>query len=33
MTASALNAYKVLNADVLVVTEDALKMIDGILTK
>ena len=26
MTASALNAYKVLNADVLVVTEDALKM-------
>lgn len=33
MTASALNTYKVLNADVLVVTEDALKMIDGILTK
>lgn len=33
MTASALNAYKVLNADLLVVTEDALKMIDGILTK
>lgn len=33
MTASALNAYRVLNADVLVVTEDALKMIDGILTK
>lgn len=33
MTASALNAYKVLNADVLVVTEDALKMIDGILIK
>ena len=33
MTASALNAYKVLNADVLVVTEDAQKMIDGILTK
>lgn len=33
MTASALNAYKVLNAEVLVVTEDALKMIDGILTK
>lgn len=33
MTVSALNAYKVLNADVLVVTEDALKMIDGILTK
>lgn len=33
MTASALNAYKVLNADVLVVTEVALKMIDGILTK
>lgn len=33
MAASALNTYKVLNADVLVVTEDALKMIDGILTK
>ena len=33
MTASALNTYKVLNADILVVTEDALKMIDGILTK
>jgi len=33
MTATALNAYKVLNADVLVVTEDALKSIDGILTK
>lgn len=33
MTASTLNTYKVLNADVLVVTEDALKMIDGILTK
>lgn len=33
MTASALNTYKVLNADVLVVTEGALKMIDGILTK
>ena len=33
MTASALNAYKVLNADVLVVTEESLKAIDGILTK
>lgn len=33
MTASALNAYKVLNADVLVVTENSLKAIDGILTK
>ncbi len=33
MTASALNAYKVLNADVLVVTENSLKTIDGILNK
>ena len=33
MTASALNSYKVLNADVLVVTENSLKAIDGILTK
>lgn len=33
MTASALNAYKVLNADVLVVTENSLKAIDSILTK
>ena len=33
MTASALNSYKVLNADVLVVTENSLKEIDGILTK
>ena len=33
MTASALNTYKVLNADVLVVTENSLKAIDGILTK
>ncbi|MGM9704700.1 MAG: 50S ribosomal protein L4 [Prevotella sp.] len=33
MTASALNSYKVLNADVVVVTEEALKTIDGILTK
>ena len=33
MTASALNAYKVLNADVLVVTEDSLKIIDTILNK
>ena len=33
MTALALNTYKVLNADVLVVTENSLKAIDGILTK
>ena len=31
--ASSLNAYKVLNADVLVVTENSLKTIDTILTK
>ena len=33
MTASALNAYKVLNANVLVVTENSLKAIDSILNK
>ena len=33
MTASALNAYKVLNADVLVVTENSLKAIDAVLNK
>ena len=33
MTASTLNTYKVLNADVLVITENSLKTIDGILTK
>ena len=33
MIASTLNAYKVLNADVLVVTENSLKVIDEILTK
>ena len=33
MTASALNAYNVLNADVLVVTENSRKAIDSILTK
>lgn len=33
MTASTLNTYKVLNADVLVVTENSLKAIDGILIK
>ena len=33
MTASALNTYKVLNADVLVVTENSLKAIDVILNK
>ena len=33
MTATQLNAYKVLNADVLVITESSLKAIDSILTK
>ena len=33
MTASSLNTYKVLNADVLIVTENSLKTIDGILAK
>lgn len=33
MTASSLNAYKVLNAEVLVVTENSLKQIDEILNK
>ena len=33
MTASALSSYKVLNADVLVITENSLKLIDGVLTK
>ena len=33
MTASALNTYKVLNADVLVVTEKSLESIDGVLNK
>ena len=33
MTASALNAYKVLNADVLVITEKSLEAIYGILNK
>jgi large subunit ribosomal protein L4 len=33
MTASALNAYKVLNADVLVITEKSLESINGILNK
>lgn len=33
MTAIQLNAYKVLNADVLVITENSLKAIDSILTK
>ncbi len=33
MVASQLNSYSVLNADVLVVTENSLKTIDGILTK
>ena len=33
MTASALNTYKVMNANVLVVTENALKLIDETLNK
>ena len=33
MTATALNSYKVLNADVLVIAESSLKAIDGILNK
>lgn len=33
MIAAQLNSYKVLNADVLVITENSLKVIDGILTK
>ena len=33
MTASELNAYKVLNADVLVITEKSLESINGILNK
>jgi len=33
MTAAALNTYKVLNADVMVVTENSLKVVDEILTK
>ncbi len=31
MTASAINSYKILNADVMVVTENSLKVIDGVL--
>jgi len=33
MTASALNTYKVLNANVLVVTENALKLVDETFNK
>ena len=33
MVASHLNSYKVLNADVLVITENSLKSIDTVLTK
>lgn len=33
MTASQVNSYKVLNADVVVITENSLKVIDEILTK
>ena len=31
MTASSINTYKILNADVMVITENSLKVIDGIL--
>ena len=31
MLASAINTYKILNADVMVITENSLKVIDGIL--
>ena len=33
ITASALNTYKVMNANVLVVTEDALKLVDETFNK
>ena len=33
MLASSINAYKILNADVMVITENSLKVIDGILNK
>ena len=33
MTANAINAYKILNADVLVVAESSLQTIDNILNK
>lgn len=33
LTASQLNSYKVLNADVLVISENSLKTIDGVLAK
>ena len=33
MLATSLNSYKVLNADVVVITENSLRAIDGILTK
>ena len=33
MLASAINTYKILNADVMVITENSLKAIDGILNK
>ena len=33
MTATAVNAYKVLNSEVLVITENSLKAIDSILSK
>ena len=33
MMADTINAYKILNADVMVVTEKSLEIIDGVLTK
>ena len=33
MVAANINTYKILNADVLVITEESLKAIDGVLTK
>jgi large subunit ribosomal protein L4 len=33
MTASAINTYKILNADVLVIAESSLQAIDEVLTK
>ena len=33
MLASAINTYKILNADVMVITENSLKAIDGVLNK
>ena len=33
MMADTINAYKILNADVMVITEKSLDIIDGVLTK